>query len=75
MLKNAPDDRVIRIADKLMEHAAELESYQPRPFGYNERMAIERQLFLIIAYSGPFWPLIPIHSGHPFQAIPAGHSD
>jgi general secretion pathway protein A len=28
-----------------------------------------------IAYSGPFRPLIPADSGHPFRSIPAGHSD
>lgn len=45
---NTPSDRIIRSSDKLMEHAAEVERSQLRSFGYRERIAIERLLFLII---------------------------
>ena len=45
---NIPSDRIIRIVDKLVEHATEMERSQLRSFGYRERIAIERLLFLIL---------------------------
>jgi len=41
-------DRIRRIADGLIEYAAKVERSQLRSFGYRERIAIERLLFLVL---------------------------
>ena len=51
MVMSTQGDRIRETADKLIKHAEEIEGSHLRSFGYRERIAIERLLFLLLWFS------------------------